>query len=443
MIGDAMQLEQYSMGIGDRFGLEGKAQLRALQQARELGVMIAPVWNKSYREHSIIGTSPDDTRREADDAVRTCGWQDSYYVDADHIGLKNVDGFLESSNFFTIDVADFIGKEANSLAVAVFLRAMAHFKGLLRVPHMRAPIEVTNEMLMDVAEQYLFAVEEAGRVYRHIEAVKGRGNFVAEISVDEASEPQTPAELLFLLGAIARERIPIQTIAPKFSGSFLKGVDYVGDVRAFAREFEEDVAVIAFARETFDLPRDLKLSIHSGSDKFSLYPVIHRIARKLNAGFHLKTAGTTWLEEVIGLAASGGPGLEVAKLIYEETYKRFDEMTKPYLSVVAIDRSKLPDPREVNAWNAAEYVEALQHNQSCSRFNPHLRQLVHVGYKVAAEMGTRFTSLLQECRSTIELHVTENMYRRHVEPLFLGHSSKAASGATEAFAGSNNTENHS
>jgi tagaturonate epimerase len=384
------------------------------------------VWNKSYREHSIIGTSPDDTRQAANDAVQTCGWQGSYYVDADHIGLKNVTRFLGSSNFFTIDVADFIGETASAQASAVFLRAMAHLKGSLRIPLLRTPIEVTNELLMDVAEKYLSAVEEAGRVYRYIEAVKGPGNFVAEISVDEASEPQTPEELLFLLGAIARERIPIQTIAPKFSGSFLKGVDYVGDVQAFSREFHEDLAVIAFARETFDLPRNLKLSIHSGSDKFSLYPVIHRAAAKFNAGFHLKTAGTTWLEEVIGIAASGGPGLEVAKLIYAEAYKRFDEMTKPYLSVVAIDRDSLPDPEQVNSWSAEEFVEALQHDQTCDRFNPQFRQLVHVGYKVAAEMGTRFTALLQEYRDTIELHVTENIFRRHVEPLFLGHSTHAS-----------------
>src|SRR4030042_3913346 len=99
MMGEEMQLEKYSIGIGDRFGLEGAAQLRALQQARELGVTVVPVWNKSHREHSIIGTSPDDTRRAADNAVRTCGWQEPYYVDADHIRLEKVEAFLQSSNY--------------------------------------------------------------------------------------------------------------------------------------------------------------------------------------------------------------------------------------------------------------------------------------------------------------------------------------------------------
>jgi hypothetical protein len=95
-----MTLEKYSIGLGDRFGYEGVPQLLALQLAKNQGVHIAPVWNKSYREHSIIGTQPADARNAADRAVRQCGWNDPYYVDADHIGLKTVDLFLASSDFF-------------------------------------------------------------------------------------------------------------------------------------------------------------------------------------------------------------------------------------------------------------------------------------------------------------------------------------------------------
>jgi len=89
------------------------------------------------------------------------------------------------------------------------------------------------------------------------------------VSFDEANSPQTPAELFFILAALAREQIPVATVAPKFTGEFLKGIDYVGDIKQFTREFEEDLAVLAFAKQTFGLPRSLKLSIHSGSDKFS------------------------------------------------------------------------------------------------------------------------------------------------------------------------------
>jgi tagaturonate epimerase len=415
-----MELEKYSIGIGDRFGREGAAQLRALQQAQNAGVSVVPVWNKSNREHTIIGTGPDDTRREADEAVWACNWQSSYYVDADHIGLATVDRFIAASNFFTIDVADTIGKPAASDALAAFVAAMAPYQGVLQIPTLPAPFVVSKPLIEAIGRKYLRAVQDAGAVYRHVAGRKGIGQFVPEVSLDEAGEPQTPVELFFILAAIAREGIPIQTIAPKFTGAFLKGVDYVGDVSRFEKEFNDDLAVIAHAVAVFHLPTNLKLSVHSGSDKFALYPVIHRALKKTNAGLHLKTAGTTWLEEVIGLAAAGGEGLKAAKEIYEGSFKRYEELCGPYLSVIDIDRAKLPPPATVDVWSSQEYVHALQHDQSCKEFNIHFRQLVHVGYKVAAEMGARFQGLLGECRATIEANVTKNILDRHIRPLFIG-----------------------
>jgi hypothetical protein len=428
MVLKGMEREQYSLGIGDRFGREGAAQLRALQAARDLGVPVTPVWNKSNREHTIIGTSPEDTRREADAAVRASGWDGVYYVDADHIGSATVERFVGASDFFTIDVAEFIGRAPEQEAAARFLKGMGRLKGLHRVPGVADPIEVTEDMLQRVAQTYVAAIEEAARVYRYLVDAKGPGTFVTEISMDEAASAQPPEELLLVLGGIALAEIPVLTIAPRFSGAFLKGVDYVGDRDAFAREFENDIALLAFAHEVFGLPRDLRLSIHSGSDKFSLYPLMHRISRKLDTGFHLKTAGTTWLEEVAGLAAAGGEGLAVAQEIYAESYRRYEEMTAPYRSVVAIDRTKLPDPRTVARWNSQEFVGALRHDRSSGRFNRDLRQLVHVGFKVAAEMGERFTSLLQECRGVIEPYVTENILKNHIEPLFVGRTPVEAPG---------------
>jgi tagaturonate epimerase len=240
------------------------------------------------------------------------------------------------------------------------------------------------------------------------------------VSFDEAAEAQTPVELFFILAAIAREGIPVQTVAPKFTGAFLKGVDYVGDVNRFEREFNDDLAVIAHAVAMFHLPRNLKLSVHSGSDKFALYPAIHEALRRTGAGLHLKTAGTSWLEEVIGLAAAGGEGLVASKEIYAASFARFDELCGPYLSVINIDRVRLPLPAQVDLWTSSDYVRALRHDQSCPEFNNHFRQLVHVGYKVAAEMGPRFQKLLGECRETIEANVTANIFERHIRPLFLG-----------------------
>ena len=105
-----MRLEKFSFGTGDRFGRQGRAQLDALITAQQRGVNIAIVWNKSYREHTIVGTSQADVRREADAAVESRGYTGAYHVDADHIGMATVDAFLDYSDFFTIDVADFIGE---------------------------------------------------------------------------------------------------------------------------------------------------------------------------------------------------------------------------------------------------------------------------------------------------------------------------------------------
>ncbi len=415
-----MELEKFSFGIGDRFGMEGEAQLRALQQARDHGIDVVPVWNKSNREHVIIGTSPWDTRREADRAVRAFHWTSSYYVDADHIGLATVDGFLEPSDFFTIDVADFIGKPADAAAVSGFLSAMKSSVRRIALPDVQYQVVITDELLQTFAENYLLAVQEAGRVYRAIAVQKGAENFVAEISFDEAEVSQTPEELFLILAAVAKEKIRLQTIAPKFVGKFLKGVDYVGDVAAFARQFELDVAVIRSAVETFDLPASLKLSVHSGSDKFSLYPSIHKSLAKHGAGIHVKTAGTTWLEELIGLVEGGSDGLEFAKRVYRESLDRYDLLVKPYLAVVDIQTSRLPTPSTVNTWTGAKFAAVLRHDPACKDFSADIRQLLHVGYRIAAEQGDVYMELLKTYRKTVERNVAENLFQRHLLPIFGG-----------------------
>jgi tagaturonate epimerase len=416
----AVILEQYSIGIGDRFAHQGAAQLCALQKAERRGVTIVPVWNKSFREHSIVSTSPTDTRLAADSAVKERGWKNSYYVDADHIGLKNVDCFIDSSNFFTLDVADYIGKAAGEKEIDAFVGSMSKYLSAFPMPGVRTTTRVTEEDLLAIGRKYLYAIQEAGRIYRHIAAQKGVDHFVTEVSTDEANEPQSPAQLFFILAALAHEGVKVQTIAPKFTGRFLKGIDYVGSVETFSAEFEEDLLVIAHAVKTFDLPKNLKLSVHSGSDKFSLYPVIHRAIKKHNAGLHLKTAGTTWLEELIGLAMAGGTGLDTAKEVYVKSYGRIDELCKPYETVIDIDRAKLPKPQTVMAWTSDEYANALRHNQKDPRYNLHFRQLLHVGYKVAAEMGDKYLQMLKDSREIIGKNVTENLFDRHIRPIFLG-----------------------
>jgi hypothetical protein len=413
-----MELEKYSFGVGDRFGYEGVAQLRALQKAAEAGVRIVPVWNKSNREHAIVGTDPASTRIEADAAVQDAGWPDSYYVDADHITLATVDPYLSSSDYFTIDIADYIGKPATGPAKQSFLSSMKKHKGSHAIAGLQKPLEISDPALNHFADTYLHGIVEAGRVYRHIAEYKGEGAFVTEVSIDEARNPQTAVELLLILVGLANEGIPVQTLAPKFPGAFLKGVNYVGDARQFARHFAEHLAVIAYAAKSFDLPPNLKLSIHTGSDKFALYPLVCSAIKTLDTGIHLKTAGTTWLEELSGLAASGGSGLAFAKEIYRESYARCDALCQPYLAIIDIDPQKLPTPELVASWDSEEFVNALEHEESCKSYNSYLRQLLHIGFKVAAEKKARFAELLAENRCLVEGNVTRNLFERHIKPLF-------------------------
>jgi len=415
-----MILEKYSFGIGDRFCHQGKAQLSALMKAKEQGLSITPVWNKSYREHTIIGTTPADTRQEALDAVKVLQWDGPYFVDADHIGPGNVDRFIESSDFFTLDVADFITQPADKADVDAFVRKYKKYVGSLGVKGIEQNIDITEERIRAIGRQFLLAVRQAGKIYRHIAEVKGADSFITEVSMDETDQPQTPVEMFFILAAIADEGIPVQTIAPKFTGRFNKGVDYAGDVTAFAKEFEEDLAVVAFAVGKFGLPENLKLSIHSGSDKFSIYAPIAEALKKFDAGLHIKTAGTTWLEELIGLAMAGSDGLSIAKEIYAKALLRFGELCGPYATVIDIDTAELPTAEDVDKWDGQSFASALRHDQSCEQYNPNFRQLLHVAYKIAAEMGMRFTNALHRHETIIARNVSENIYERHIRPVFIG-----------------------
>ena len=422
---EGLVLPKYSIGVGDRFAHQAKAQLQACLMAAKAGVEVAPVWNKSNREHMIIGSDPSATRNAADAAVRELGWGRPYFLDADHIGLQTVERFIVPCDFFTLDVADLIGKPASAAHVDAFVRRHQELIGTVRIPEIAEPFHTTVAFVERVANHFLAAVKDAGRIYRHLAEVKGKGKFIPEVSMDETDSPQTPVELLIILAAIADEGIPIQTIAPKFTGRFNKGVDYVGDVAQFTKEFEEDLAAIAFAIETYGLPGNLKLSVHSGSDKFSIYQAMHAGARKFNAGLHVKTAGTTWLEELIGLAESGGAGLALAKDVYGEAFAHAAELCAPYATVIDIDRSMLPLPGQVNQWSSNQFTGALRHDQSNSEYNPSLRQLLHVGFKVAAKMGGRYLSALQDNEEIVARNVTTNLFERHIKPIFLGKQERA------------------
>ena len=374
---------KYSFGIGDRFNHEAVNQLKALIKVeKDFGVHFTPVWNKSNREHTLIGTEPMATRKEADAAVKALGYAEDYFCDADHINLSNVDKFIDACDFFTIDVADYIGKSGS------------------------------------LEERYLPAVREAGRIYRHIAEKKGADNFVTEVSMDEVDVAQTPDEIKFILTELAKEKVPLQTFAPKFTGRFNKGVDYVGDLAQFEREFEEDLKVIQWAVKELGLPANLKLSIHSGSDKFSIYPIMGRLIRKYDMGIHVKTAGTTWLEEIIGLSLADPEALKLAKKIYRIALTRMDELTVPYATVIDVDKSKLPPPDVVDGWDAQTFAKTLRHDEAEPLYNPWFRQLIHVSFKVAAELKDEYIPALERSEAVIGREIEANIGERHVRRLF-------------------------
>lgn len=422
-----LTLEKYSLGVGDRFAHQAGAQLQACILAAEHGAEVVPVWNKSNREHTTIGSEPSTTRAAADAAVKALHWRKPYHVDADHIRLDTVDRFVPHADFYTIDVADSIGKPADAAAIKAFANRHPELVGGVSIPNIDRPFKTTALQIEAIAAKYLLAMQEAGRIYRHIAEAKGEGKFITEVSIDETDTPQTPPELLVILAALADERIPLQTIAPKFTGRFNKGVDYVGDVVQFEKEFNEDLAVIAFAIKQYHLPDTLKLSVHSGSDKFSIYGPMRRALARFDAGLHIKTAGTTWLEELIGLAEGGGKCLELAKEVYVGALEHLDELCGPYASVIDINRGQLPTVETVKGWSAEQFVSALRHDQNNKNYNPHFRQLLHVGYKIAAKMGDRYLRALEECKISVSRNVTMNLYDRHLKPLFVNGANGAPS----------------
>jgi hypothetical protein len=412
------KIGKYSFGIGDRFAHQGEAQLKAFLKAKNAGIDITPVWNKSNREHLTVGSKPESVRQEADAAVKALNWTNNYLVDADHITFDSVEGFLHSSDFFTIDVASHLGVKPPEKEREQFINAHQHLIGILHIDGIHEPFKITQADIESAADNFLVAVQEAKKTFDLIQSAKGDTYFSIEVSMDEVEAPQTPLQLYLILYMLSEFGVRVNTIAPKFSGKFNKGVDYVGDLEAFEKEFEQDVLVLNYAKKHMNFSQALKLSVHSGSDKFSLYPIINKLIKKHDAGLHLKTAGTTWLEELIGLSGSEGTGLTMAKEIYKKALDRYDELTKPYAMALDIDKGKLLSPHEVDAFTGEHFARIIRHNRRDEKFNPHVRQLLHTSYKIAAEFGGAFTSELTRHRANIEKHVMENIYERHMLPLF-------------------------
>ena len=409
------ELGRFSFGTGDRFGKEGKAQLNAILKIQEDGIPVTPVWNKSNREHETVNTKPKSVLEEAKNAIKALNFTQDYFIDADHIDKDTVDPFLENSNFFTIDVAEFIGEQSISEDIVGFKKFFQQYLSSFNIEGIDAKIDISEADFQEMTKTFLFAMKKASEVYFYIKSKKEE-RFFTEVSIDEVENPQTPTELFFVLAALAFYKVPVNTIAPKFTGNFYKGIDYEGDLDQFSKEFEDDLCVLKFVKSEFDMPKELKLSMHSGSDKFSIYPIINKLIKKHDSGLHVKTAGTTWLEEAIGLAESGEEAFKFIQNLYNEALDRYEDLTENYTEVLNIKKEKLPQKSAFE--NGAAFASALRHDQKNENYNPHFRQLMHCAYKIAGEKD-EFYSLLDSCRDKIEENVTLNLYERHLKPLYV------------------------
>lgn len=413
-------MKAYSLGVGDRFGQEGEAQLSAILKAKEKqGIEVTPVWNKSYREHKITGTSPLEVKIEAENAVKALNWKGSYYVDADHINLRNVDPFIPYSNFFTIDIAEYINHPSEESEIKEFMRDYKSYFGKVSVPGINHVMTIDQAKVEETVHKFMYAIKKAGNVYHHILKKKKAKPFITEISMDETVNPQSPSELLIILAMIHQQEIPIDTFAPKFPGDFYKGIDYVGEISKFKDYFNHTLSILSYTKDLFGFKSNLKLSIHSGSDKFTLYPIMRTAIKKYKMGLHLKTAGTTWLEEITGLIKGSQKAFNLIKKIYKNAYEQCDDLIIPYDAVVNINKNNLPKPNSVKSWTEKTFFNALNHDPSNPKYNQDLRQLFHISYGVVSNFRQKFYKALRDNKEIISRHVVQNLYERHIKKLFI------------------------
>jgi hypothetical protein len=294
-----------SVGCGDRLGLATPGHIRAVQHTR-----LAPILaQQSIRENARTGRTPQEVMDDAMWSVFQEGWSEGFGADADH--LKTTDDIdvcaAAGYTFYTIDPGEHVDDEANTAPLDLLKQKVARlpwgelessWEDLRRQLHGQ-PIDLGDFNVSISEEELLHAVAKYGRVvahtanmYRHLQHVMKERSFELEMSVDETETVTTLSEHLYIAHELKRLGIKWVSLAPRYIGTFEKGVDYIGDLNEFERSFAEHLAVARIFGP-------YKLSLHSGSDKFRLYPIAARLAGEL---VHLKTAGTSYLEALRAIA---------------------------------------------------------------------------------------------------------------------------------------------
>ena len=291
-----------SVGLGDRLGLATPGHLKAIE-----GTGLMPfVAQQSIREMTRTQRSAQQVMDDASFGVFQAGWREGFGSDADHLKTTDDIDVCAKAGFtmFTVDPGEHVDNAAGKDDIAA-LRAkyeklpwidMGKTTHSCRTDYLTGPFaieglgawQIKEEELLRAACKYGRAIAHTARLARHLEKVKGPGNYEIEMSVDETDSPTTPVEHFFVANELKCLGVKFSSLAPRFIGKFEKGVDYQGDLAEFERQFAQHAAI---ARHV----GPYKISIHSGSDKFLIYP----IAAKYTQGLvHLKTAGTSYLEAI-------------------------------------------------------------------------------------------------------------------------------------------------
>jgi hypothetical protein len=403
-----------SAGCGDRLGLATPGHVRAAREVQHrtneppLALILA---QQSIREMTRTGRSPQVVLDDATWGTFQEGWQEGIGADADHLKtLEDVDSCAVAGySLYTVDPGERVDSAAdrdNSKAIqnkydALPWPELESTPRDLRSAYVRrrfsletGTLVLEEESVLRAAVKYGRAVSHAAKMYRHLSDLMGDRSFEFEVSVDETETPTSSAEHLFVAKELQRLGVRWVSLAPRFVGRFEKGVDYIGDLDQFEREFAVHAAI---AREL----GPYKLSLHSGSDKFSVYAIAARHAQSL---LHLKTAGTSYLE-ALRATAHFDPALfrEIASFALEH----YETDRASYHVSARLDRvpalAKLPD-------------EALP--TLLDQFDS--RQVLHVtfGSVLTSEQGFK-TRLLAGLMAHEEEHYAalERHFVRHLEPL--------------------------
>ena len=400
--------QAFSIGLGDRLGRASIGHLRVIKSSYP---DVKPVLaQQSMRELVLTNRTYQDVLDAATWSVFQEGWRSGFGADGDH--LKNLKDIQDSLNLgytmITLDCSDEID---NTIMDLPETEALSHYQSLpeearkaFEAEYLSAPIQLgSHELTFTAAELaqnvliYSKAIDHTEMIYREA-ILKAPHAIDFELSIDETMTPTSPQAHYFVAQELKKRNVELISVAPRFCGEFQKGIDYIGDLKQFEKEFILHSAIA----DHFDY----RLSVHSGSDKFSAFPIIGKETR---GRVHVKTAGTNWLE-ALRLTAQKDPNL--LQEMYAYGLENFDEARKLYH--VTTDLSLLPQPGNLSQ---EELCKLLDEKDT--------RQVLHITYGILLGAkkadGTflfkdRFFDLLdREEDAYADLLITH--YHKHLAPL--------------------------